>query len=78
MENPVETTITLALPHELLQQATTLADALGIAREAFITSASGTVMPVVAINKVPIGNGHPGELTLRLRSIFHQVAELSR
>lgn len=47
------------------------------AREAFITSASGTVMPVVAINKVPIGNGAPGALTLRLRSIFHQVAETS-
>lgn len=47
------------------------------AREAFITSASGTVMPVVAVNKVPIGNGHPGALTLRLRSIFHQVAETS-
>lgn len=47
------------------------------AREAFITSASGTVMPVVMINTVPIGNGHPGVLTLRLRSIFHQVAELS-
>lgn len=47
------------------------------AREAFITSASGTVMPVVAIDKVPIGSGHPGALTLRLRAIFHQFAELS-
>jgi len=47
------------------------------AREAFITSASGTVMPVVAIDKVPIGDGRPGELTRRLRSIFHQAAELS-
>ncbi|WP_295559926.1 D-amino-acid transaminase [uncultured Hyphomicrobium sp.] len=47
------------------------------AREAFITSASGTVMPVVAINKVAIGDGRPGALTLRLRSIFHQVAETS-
>lgn len=47
------------------------------AREAFITSASGTVMPVVAINKVVIGDGRPGALTLRLRSIFHQVAETS-
>ena len=47
------------------------------AREAFITSASGTVMPVVAINMVAIGEGRPGALTLRLRSIFHQIAELS-
>jgi D-alanine transaminase len=47
------------------------------AREAFITSASGTVMPVVSINRVVIGNGYPGELTRLLRSNFHQVAELS-
>lgn len=47
------------------------------AREAFITSASGTVMPVVLINKVAIGNGYPGELTRFLRSKFHQAAELS-
>ncbi len=47
------------------------------AREAFITSASGTVMPVVAIDRVPIGDGRPGPLTRRLRSIFHQAAELS-
>jgi D-alanine transaminase len=47
------------------------------AREAFITSASGTVMPVVTINGNYIGTGSPGALTLRLRSIFHQVAELS-
>jgi D-alanine transaminase len=60
----------------LVERPFTVEEALQ-AREAFITSASGTVMPVVAINKVPIGNGHPGELTLRLRSIFHQVAELS-
>ncbi len=48
------------------------------AREAFITSASGTVMPVVAIDGRPIGNGHPGELTQRLRSNFHQAVEFSR
>ncbi|MCC7253801.1 D-amino-acid transaminase [Hyphomicrobium sp.] len=60
----------------LTERAFTVEEALA-AREAFITSASGTVMPVVSINKVPIGSGHPGTLTLRLRSIFHQVAELS-
>jgi D-alanine transaminase len=47
------------------------------AREAFITSASGTVMPVVAIDGSPVGKGHPGDLTLRLRSKFHQAAKLS-
>ena len=46
------------------------------AREAFITSASGTVMPVVAIDGAPIGNGHPGSLTLSLRSNFHHAAQV--
>lgn len=48
------------------------------AREAFITSAFGLVMPVVKIDGRAIGDGRPGALTLRLRSNFHQVAELSR
>ena len=48
------------------------------AREAFVTSAFGLVMPVVRIDGVDIGNGRPGHMTERLRSIFHQVAELSR
>lgn len=48
------------------------------AREAFITSASGTVMPVVHIDGVPIASGCPGEMTRLLRSKFHQFAEFSR
>lgn len=48
------------------------------AREAFITSASGTVMPVVRIDGQLVGTGRPGDLTLRLRTSFHQVAEFSR
>lgn len=45
------------------------------AREAFITSASNTVMPVVRIDDVAIGGGRPGPVALRLRTRFHQVAE---
>ncbi len=47
------------------------------AREAFVTSASNTVMPVVKIDTTMIGNGHPGELTLRLRSKFQHFADNS-
>lgn len=47
------------------------------AREAFSTSASATVMPVVSIDGAPVGDGKPGPLTRRLRSGFHQVAKLS-
>lgn len=52
----------------------TIAEAL-VAREAFITSASSVVMPVVAIDGSPIGNGHPGLVALKLRARFHDFAE---
>lgn len=45
------------------------------AREAFITSATSIVMPVVKIDGHPIGNGAPGILTQRLRAEFHASAE---
>jgi D-alanine transaminase len=46
------------------------------AREAFITSATNTVMPVVRIDGAPVGSGRPGELTLRLRSKFQHFADI--
>ena len=52
----------------------TLSEAL-TAREAFITSATNTVMPVVKIDGRAIGSGRPGPVTQRLRSAFHHVAE---
>ncbi|MGI9478443.1 MAG: D-amino-acid transaminase [Hyphomicrobiaceae bacterium] len=45
------------------------------AREAFITSATNLVMPVVEIDGRPVGNGHPGSTSLRLRETFHEVAQ---
>lgn len=45
------------------------------AREAFITSATSIVMPVVKIDGHSIGNGAPGMLTQRLRAEFHASAE---
>ncbi len=47
------------------------------AREAFVTSATNTVMPVVRIDGTPIGDGRPGPLTQRLRSKFDQFASNS-
>ena len=47
------------------------------AREAFQTSASGLVMPVVKIDGHVIGSGRPGEIALELRKIYHNVAEFS-
>jgi D-alanine transaminase len=58
------------------ERAFTLKEALK-AREAFVTSATNTVMPVVIIDGMPIADGRPGPLVKRLRSRFHHVAEIS-
>jgi D-alanine transaminase len=47
------------------------------AREAFITSASQIVMPVVQIDGRSVGNGHPGSVASALRQAFHRHAELT-
>jgi D-alanine transaminase len=47
------------------------------AREAFITSASQLVLPVVQIDGRPIGNGAPGLITSALRHDYHRYAESS-
>jgi D-alanine transaminase len=40
------------------------------AREAFITSSTNYVMPVTSIDGKPVGNGHPGILTMKLREAY--------
>jgi len=47
------------------------------AREAFITSATQSVMPVVQIDGRPIGNGAPGIVTSALRRDYHRYAEVT-
>ena len=44
------------------------------ANEAFITSATTFVMPVVSIDGNPIADGKPGRLTRRLRELYIQAA----
>lgn len=58
------------------ERAFTLSEALR-AREAFVTSATNTIMPVVTIDGTKIGDGQPGPIVRRLRSRFHQLAEIS-
>ena len=48
------------------------------AREAFLTSATNTVMPVVAIDNRIIGDGRPGPIALSLRAKFHSFAPESK
>lgn len=47
------------------------------AREAFVTSATQTVMPVVRIDGRPVSNGAPGLIAGALRQAYHQHAEQS-
>jgi len=47
-----------------------------VAREAFVTSASQIVMPVVSIDGRPVGNGAPGLVASALRRDFHRHAEI--
>ena len=58
------------------QRPFTIAEAQA-AKEAFVTSASATVMPVVKIDGRAVADGRPGPLTLRPREKFHDLAEIT-
>jgi len=58
------------------ERAFTLEEAYG-AREAFITSASQIVLPVISIDGRPVGNGKPGPVAIALRREHHRYAETS-
>jgi D-alanine transaminase len=65
-----------ALQLRLEERAFTAAEAYGSA-EAFVTSASQIVMPVVKIDDRTIADGKPGSVSARLREEFHRFAHLS-
>lgn len=66
-----------ALGLELEERAFTVSEAKQ-AREAFITAATQTVMPVVMIDGTAISGGTPGPIVLRLRENFHRFASRGR
>ena len=47
------------------------------ADEAFITSATTFVMPVVGIDGQPVGEGRPGPVARRLRELYIEEARRS-
>jgi D-alanine transaminase len=51
-------------------------DDVKAAREAFISSASGAAVPVVAIDGVQIGGGKPGPLTRRIGELYAHRSNL--
>jgi D-alanine transaminase len=55
---------------KLEERPFSVAEAQG-AREAFLTSASQVVMPVVRIDDRPVGNGAPGSVATALRERYH-------
>jgi len=55
------------------ERAFTLKEALA-AREAFVTSASGGVLPVVSIDAQPVGEGRPGPITGRVHALYAQLS----
>jgi D-alanine transaminase len=54
----------------------TVAEALA-AREAFLTSATQIVMPIIRIDGKPVGEGRPGPVASALRRAFHGFVERS-
>ena len=52
-------------------------DEVKAAKEAFLTSATTFVRPVVQVDGIPIANGQPGTMTLRLRELYIEIAKRS-
>jgi branched-chain amino acid aminotransferase len=50
-------------------------DELASADEAFITSTTKEIMPIVAVDDIAIGAGKPGMRTQRLRALFERHAQ---
>ncbi len=59
--------------YDILEEPFTVVDAKQ-AQEAFITSASSFVTPVVSIDKVVLGDGKPGPVSTELRKIYIETA----
>lgn len=66
--------VAYAMQLKVVERPFTLAEAYA-AKEAFLTSASTIVMPVVKIDQIVIGDGKPGPMGQRLRAAFHEAAE---
>jgi D-alanine transaminase len=61
---------------KLVERPFTVAEAKA-AREAFLTSTTNFVLPVVRIDDAPVGNGYPGSVVQRLRDAYdaHTAAQ---
>lgn len=57
-----------------LEERPFTAEEAGRATEAFVTSSSQLVMPVIAIDGTRIGTGKPGQIAKRLREEYHRFS----
>lgn len=60
-----------------IEERTFSVDEAQEAREAFVTSATSVVTPVVSIDGKVVANGHPGSVARSLREAFFEIAEKS-
>jgi branched-chain amino acid aminotransferase len=67
----IELALTLGVP--FLERSLTRYD-IYTADECFLTGTAAEVIPVVALDRRPIGTGKPGAATQRFREAFHQLA----
>jgi D-alanine transaminase len=65
--------VAAALELALEERAFSLEEAYA-AREAFLSSATTIVLPVIAIDGRPVGDGRPGPVAAALRRRFHEIA----
>jgi D-alanine transaminase len=57
----------------LIERPFSVEEAKG-AKEAFLTSTTSNVMPVIEIDGSPVGNGHPGTITRELSELYERFA----
>lgn len=71
-----QTVLELALELGIAAREADLApEALRGANEAFLSSTAGGIMPVSRVDGAPLGDGRPGPLTTRLRSLYWEKRE---
>jgi D-alanine transaminase len=57
--------------HTVIERPFSLKEALS-AREAFLTSTTANILPVVCIDTKTVGNGKPGAVTMKLLGLYHE------
>ncbi|WP_205502388.1 aminotransferase class IV [Rufibacter psychrotolerans] len=65
----------LAGRHYQMQEGTVTLEDIGRAREAFMTSTTKRVLPIVQVNGAPVGTGKPGPVTMHLLQELRALEE---